>query len=357
MNAIGSSVVDVVARAAFLAWLSLLAYGLPEIFAGSSPGGLADPGVWVLAVPVYALHVVFLCDVALRLRRLSWPALYLLGVIFGLYETWITKVVWAGYLDAGGYAMGPLLPGFGLHETLGLVLFYHPVSSFLLPVAVLSVLFPAWRAVFPAPRWLLGPGIWGWVRRGGLVGIWGVASGFNLASWPVYLTTWLPWLGVVLGGYALLALLGLTKATGRAQTATRPGLSRLGQMLVLAALIVVYWVSYDLIEPERLPSRAVQLETLAVYALLIALILRTAPASSPTAAQESAREKPGQRAGTGLLLLLLAVFLAGGAILALGQSAPGLASALIGIAFLLMVPLGAGLFAWLGLWRALIRRG
>lgn len=103
MKEIGSYLLNAVARVAFLAWLSLLAYGLPEIFAGSSPGGLADLGVWALAIPLYALHLMSLSDLALRLRRLSWPALYLLGVIFGLYETWITKVVWAGYLDKDGF--------------------------------------------------------------------------------------------------------------------------------------------------------------------------------------------------------------------------------------------------------------
>lgn len=249
--------------------------------------------------------------------------------------------------------MGALAPGFGLHETLGLVLFYHPVSSFLLPIAVLSELFPAWRAVFPAPRWLLGPGIWGWLRRAGLVGTWGVASGFNLASWPVYLITWLPWLGAVLGGYALLVLLGFTRAIGRAQAATHPGLTRFGQILALAALITLYWVSHDLIVPERLPPRAVQLETLALYAVLIALILRTAPVTASILTPEL----PGRRARLGLFLLLLAVFLVGAAMLELGQVAPTLASALIGIAFVAMIPLGLGLFAWLGLWRALIRRG
>jgi hypothetical protein len=142
-------------RLVFLLWVAVLAFGLPEVFAGTGQLWLFRADVYILALPLYALHFLLLTHIAVRTQRVSWPALYLLGVLFGLYETWITKVVWHGYLGENGFAMGSFGGGFGqwfgIHETLGLVLFYHPVTAFLLPLAVVSRLFPGFGNAFPCP--------------------------------------------------------------------------------------------------------------------------------------------------------------------------------------------------------------
>lgn len=107
-------------RLVFLLWVAIVAFGLPEVFAGTGSGWLVRPDFYVLAIPLYALHFLLLAHIAVRTGRTSWPALYVLGVLFALYETWVTKVVWNGYPGDDGFAMGGFGEWFGIHETLGL---------------------------------------------------------------------------------------------------------------------------------------------------------------------------------------------------------------------------------------------
>jgi len=91
------------------------------------------------AVPIYLLHSVVLAAVVYQSEQVRYPTLYLAGVLLGLYESYVTNVVWAPLGDRPFVEIG------GLHvfETAGLVLFWHPVVSFLLPVAVVEAVATA----------------------------------------------------------------------------------------------------------------------------------------------------------------------------------------------------------------------
>ncbi|MDY6966681.1 MAG: hypothetical protein SVM80_12095 [Halobacteriota archaeon] len=82
---------------------------------------------------------MFFLGIALKSRRTALFQLYLFGVIFALYESWITKVLWAGYIDSAGPGLGTLL-GIGVAEFLVLVFFWHPIMSFVLPILVFEIL-------------------------------------------------------------------------------------------------------------------------------------------------------------------------------------------------------------------------
>ncbi len=97
------------------------------------------PTMAVFAVPIYLLHSVVLAAVVYRADRVSYPTLYLAGVLLALYEAYVTKVLWAPLGDRPDVAVG----GVYVFETLGLVLFWHPVVSFLLPVVVVETLATA----------------------------------------------------------------------------------------------------------------------------------------------------------------------------------------------------------------------
>ena len=86
-------------RITFLVFAGFLSFVTAEVFAGSSPSWPLNPFAWLLTVPLYGTHFLLLAHLAVATRRTSWSALYLFGVIFGFYETWITKVIWHGYVD------------------------------------------------------------------------------------------------------------------------------------------------------------------------------------------------------------------------------------------------------------------
>jgi hypothetical protein len=88
----------------------------------------------LFAVPVYLLHSVVLAGIVYRVDRVGYPTLYLAGVVLGLYEAYVTKVVWAPLGDRPFVFVG----GVSVFETAGLVLFWHPVVAFLLPVTVVE---------------------------------------------------------------------------------------------------------------------------------------------------------------------------------------------------------------------------
>ena len=338
---------DRLTRAGFLLWAAFLAYSLPEVFAGTGKGWPVRPDVYLLGIPLYGLHFLLLSHIAARSGRTGWRALYLLGLVFGLYETWITKVVWAGYPGNGGFAMGGIGAWFGLHETLGLLFFYHAVTSFLLPLAVISRLFPAWGAVFPAPDWLFAPTRAGRARRLGLVLIWASMGALNMGDPASYLFSWLPMLALLWLGWRWLERRGAMRPDS---AAGRPALSRAGLIVAVLGLAAIYLVTYGWLRPEGLPPPAIQLLTLAFYPALAWLFWRRPrhaprPQSAPTA--DSARAPWRWLLGlfaTGLALTLIAPVL------------PPVATLAATIGFVALVPLGAGLFLWLVVWPLLPRR-
>jgi hypothetical protein len=322
-----------VARPGFLFWVALLAFGLPEVFAGTGAGWLTRPDVYILGLPLYALHFLLLCHIAIKTKRTSWRALYLFGIVFGLYETWVTKVVWAGYLDQSSFAMGGFGPWFGVHETLGLILFYHAVTSFLLPLAVLTRIFPAYAAAFPPPDWIFGTTRWALARRIGLALIWGLISGHNMPDPRQYLMSWGPMLLLLIFGYKLLK-----------NAPARPTLGHRGQWGAAIWLALIYIASFLLLRTEAIPPAPALAITVGLYLLLALLFWRQPICQPPLPAPITTPARMP-------LFWLLVVFIIGLATSASISAGIGLASRLAVLPFLAMVALGAGLFLWLGIWR------
>ena len=122
-------------------WILILLIGLlsmfiPEVFAGSSgPIWFLNPVGLILAFPLYLFHSMLFINLAVRTKKTSIPQLYLWGVIFGLYESWITKVLWYGFPGSEGPIFG-YYRGIAILEFSILVLFWHPVFAFVIPVLV-----------------------------------------------------------------------------------------------------------------------------------------------------------------------------------------------------------------------------
>jgi hypothetical protein len=64
-----------------------------EVFSGASPLWFLRAWDWFVTFPLYWAQALLLINLALRYERTSITQLYLWGIIFGLYESWITKVI------------------------------------------------------------------------------------------------------------------------------------------------------------------------------------------------------------------------------------------------------------------------
>ena len=117
----------------------MLSVFFSEVFAGSAPLWFVDSWGILMVFPLYSAHLIFFLNVALRTKRTSVAHLYLFGVLIGLYESWITKVLWTGYPGAEAPMMGTFL-GIAALEFSVLVFFWHPVFAFVMPILTFEAL-------------------------------------------------------------------------------------------------------------------------------------------------------------------------------------------------------------------------
>ena len=119
--------------------LGALSMLFAEVFSGASQAWFLDPFGVLLTFGLYLAHCLFFLWIALRTKKTSLSQLYILGMAFGLYEAVITKVLWAGYMDATGPGFGTVL-GVASVEFLVLVFFWHPIFSFIFPILTYEVI-------------------------------------------------------------------------------------------------------------------------------------------------------------------------------------------------------------------------
>jgi hypothetical protein len=119
--------------------LGVLSMLFAEVFSGASTLWFLSAWGLLLTLPLYLGHALFFFNVAVRTNRTSLRQLYFFGIMFGLYEALITKVLFTGYPGSTGPIFGYFF-GVAWGEFLTLVLFWHPVMSFVLPVLVYELL-------------------------------------------------------------------------------------------------------------------------------------------------------------------------------------------------------------------------
>ncbi len=234
-----------------------------EVFSGASLGkGLWHPFTLIVTYWLYFAHFFFLTTLAVRTGRTSLGAPYLWGVLFGLYESWITKVIWYGYSNDGKFVMGSIGP-YGFSE-ISMVFFFHPVVSLILPLAVACLLFPSLRQVFPQLAWLTGRSRGARLLQGYVVLSFVPIMAMNSRG-PMNFAINAAFVLAVLWVLIRLARPGSAAADERSiVTFGRRGFT--GLCLYLA---VLYGAGYVVLLPEGLPSVAVQAYTLVFYAIAI----------------------------------------------------------------------------------------
>jgi hypothetical protein len=131
-------------RLKILFWIILGAFStfFAEVFAGSQMFPFFN--VWGIFVvyPLYTLHILVLGTIVFRYGNPRFYVLYAAGLIFGLYEAYITKILWNPTWNMEAFRIG----GVAVYESLVLVLFWHAVLAFIVPLIVSETLLTKSRA-------------------------------------------------------------------------------------------------------------------------------------------------------------------------------------------------------------------
>ncbi len=324
-------------------YAGILSFICAEALTGASLYWVINPFSYLLSFPIYLTHILFFYSLAHHCGRRSLPDLYLFGILFALYESWVTKVLWAGYPGEDGFILGTFL-GHGIHETIVLILYFHPVVAFIFPLVVMGMLFPLLRAQIG-----LHDSFWGtkrlyhvlfWFSFAALA--FGPSQVFTSALHP--LLHWVPTLLLVYGGYKLTQ----RQIAKYPDAPPRLELSVRGTKIMGGVIAAVYVFTYFLLLPERLPALWVQGVTLLLYAGTIALIIRLKRDDPPDNCAPSVSPRR-------LLGYLAAMSVATILVFAVRLVAPSFVFGTAAIGFLLMMVAGCILF-WAWVLKDLLKR-
>lgn len=152
-------VIPLRSKLVFWALLTGLSVLFVEVSTNSSPFAFFSAWGLLSVCPLYGLHVLVLGRIAFLARSVRLPALYSAGAILGLYEAYITKVLWAPTWGPHLWTAG----GVHVFQTAILVLLAHPFMAFVLPLLAAEMFFTSSSEIVkglpkPLHRWLGTPG-------------------------------------------------------------------------------------------------------------------------------------------------------------------------------------------------------
>ncbi len=256
-------------------WVVLTAVSglLVENGTSSSPWLFFTAWGLLFVLPLYGLHVLLLTRVVLSAPRPRLPLLYVAGALLGLYEAYVTKVLWS---PTWGPADGPVIGGLHVFQTAVLVLFAHPVLAFIAPLVIAEAHLVGRSGVIAGmpPRLATAAGSprgRGWV-----------AAGLTLTLAAHHAAV--PGGPLVVGASALTNTLVVAaliwwwhrRYAARPLPTLRDTLPGPRVTVVLVGLLgLMYVVSGVLIRPEGVPKDAgPHLVIAAIYAVLITILAR-----------------------------------------------------------------------------------
>jgi hypothetical protein len=283
-------------------WLILGAFSVffAEVTVGSSMFPFFDPFSILVTCPLYALHILVLGAIVLRHPRPLFASLFFAGAVFGLYEAYITKVLWSPPWSENPIRIG----GVAVIETMLLVLFYHALMAFIVPLVVAERLLTSSRQVAGT----LKPRLVRWLDERWFAVTFAATCGvIQTANSPSLIHT----VGstVSTSGFVLILILLWKKATkGRLYT-LRELLPRGRELGILVFLLATQYIGLGiLLRPEKLPGIGPQATIWGLYALFILLLLvslKRQAAQGDVAPPETRTPLPWQR-----WLLFTVVFVA-----------------------------------------------
>jgi len=257
-------------RVKLLFWLILGCFStyLAEGVSGAGLFPFLHPWWILVCLPLYGLHLLVLAYVVYTYGRPRFPTLLLAGFIFGMYEAYMTKVVWRPDWGPSLLSVG----GIATVETALISFFWHPVLAFLIPVVVgecvLTRSRESWDFLPVAIRRRFRDG------RTGLIGLVSVAvacGAFQSFNSPSPMQSLLS--GVASFGFIALLLFAWFRKTGLRRWTMRDLLPRKRGFLVMLAVLFGMYVFLGVTQrPGVIPGIGPQAVVWAIYAILFILL-------------------------------------------------------------------------------------
>ena len=240
--------------------LGVLSVIFAEVTCASSPYPFFDTWGLLVVTPLYTLHTLFLAGLIYKRKQVSLSSLMLAGILFGLYEALITKVIW----NPTWGDTASMLGGVAWLQTSVLIFYWHPWFAFIFPLLFGEALFTnssEVRAALPAK--FCGPKRLVWVFL--LAVLIGANQGANGGAFEKILLSTVEALAV------FLLLAGEWHLISRGKEYNLRELLPRGRELVWVGvlLLLLYGLSLAFIRPEALPR------AISPYAIVSALYLVT----------------------------------------------------------------------------------
>ncbi|WP_424357911.1 hypothetical protein [Methanocella sp. MCL-LM] len=220
-----------------------------------------------IVLPVYALHTLVLAYVVYRFGRPRLYTLFLAGAIFGLYEAYITKIIWS---PPWGEAVW-LFQGIAVVEALVLVLFWHPLLSFILALFASESLLTRSREILSGLPQLL----WGFFATPArtYAVIFGAALLFGLYQGTLTQSPFFSIASALAAGGVIGLLVFIYRRIGLHKYDIRKLLPTAKEFIILLVLLLAMYAIFGLaIRREALPGTIPQLIILGAYVVLFGLL-------------------------------------------------------------------------------------
>jgi len=232
-----------------------------EILSGASHLWFFDPWGLIITMPLYLFHTILLLNLAIKTRRTSLKQLYYWGMFFGLYESWITKVLWAGYIETGKTMFGKFL-GIAWAEFLTLVLFWHPIMSFIIPILTYEVLSRDYLSNHK--KYLVKS------RRKTLIIMLILIIGASFQSTNSKNNLAIA-MGSIIGSIAIIIILDMLT---RNKSIESIKLGRKGFTITIIYLAILYTATFFLMLPERIPTDPIAWISILSWYIITAILLK-----------------------------------------------------------------------------------
>lgn len=254
----------------FFFWIILgsLSVFFAEVISGSDMFPFFH--LWGLAVefPLYTLHTLVLSYIVFNYGKPCFYTLFIAGAIFGMYEAYLTKVLWVPHWGDPFISVA----GIAVIEVIVLVFFWHSFMSFIIPLFVSeSVLTNSRGIVNGLPnriRNLFDSGKKSYILFLLFAVLFGIFQSLNSPSPMHSLLSGLSTTAVIM----LLIYLWRNKTNGKEYNIQVLLPNRREFSFLSAILVVMYIVMGILIRPEVLPGLFPQLIIWMIYAGLFILL-------------------------------------------------------------------------------------
>jgi len=295
----GSSILAIV----LFGFLSMI---FSQVFTGTSPLWFLSASDWFVILPLYWAQALLFLNLAIKYERTSLTQLYLWGVIFGLFEGWITKVIWAGYV--GEVPVFGTFLGFAVGEFLGIALFWHAFFSFIVPIMVYQIII---QGTNKGDAGVIHTSHLRVISRSTsskiILAIIAVTSSFLIAN-GLYANVWaIVVSGAVNFGYIFILSWIVTSFSKKTLTLESLRLGERGMSITIIYLIAMYVFFFLTNMPERIPGIGTILLTIAFYIIVITLIFVSPRDTRKTIELPSGILDSGQITGAMLMIIMLAI--------------------------------------------------